>query len=326
MGRMPSADYGVAVSVYEEPAPGEGEPEPVESAGHQLVDLQLAAPMSRGTKIALWSLAVVGMLLALGVGYGFGKVMRDRQVSNEVVVAAGRMMDLIRPITESIDQMNQALEELPDDYAPVLHQVFEEFCGGSQQPAISVHHLSDGRTLMTTGEQITGTLLDYVVQTQILAAICRQHLSKTAADMRYINTLLEAQQDTANYGVVFELGEISEGWTTFTADPDNATYTPPRGTVVTYEDLEMVTQGEGEERSFSYRVTYANLPRQVPLYNLVTLPREALIENPNEETALDRYRGRVQAIRSHVASLVQMQAMLMEGLTAVSERRHHFAL
>ncbi|MCA9563699.1 MAG: hypothetical protein KC561_09435, partial [Myxococcales bacterium] len=117
----------------------------------------------------------------------------------------------------------------------------------------------------------------------------------------------------------------------FLANPEEAPYQPVQGAVVTYDAplTATFTPGEGEEDPGSYSYTVTGLdgsPGDSQLYNLVLIRAEQLIENTNEETALDRYRARVIEIREQLTQLTARQQLLLDTLRERAGREPQFSM
>jgi hypothetical protein len=337
--RPPGAEFAASVSTFEEPAAGEGDASPVYSATHDLVDPSLAAPMSRATRNALIG-AVVGMvLLALAAGFGFGKAMREREVANAAVEAADQVLRQMRPIADRLGQLQQALAAQGSDYSPELQQVLQDAFEGTG-PVLTTRTLADARVLMTAGEDLAQQLITYATSTQVLQAMGQEHLRKTIADQSIIDRLQAATAEAQNYAVVFDSDQLIRNYRAYfctncptchtcegqTSPDQGGVYVPTQGHVVTYDNLDITTTGEGDTQVSYYTVQWGGQPRQVEIYNLLAVSADQLVANPNEETALDRYRARVGAIRTYLETVLRLQEQLMTSLQAQAARATHFTI
>jgi hypothetical protein len=322
----PPRNYATEVQSSEERAIGEGDPTPLRMGGHDQIDPSLSTPMSGGTRAAAIGAALIGLIAALAVGFGFGKVMRERVVANEVIDDAAQLLQAVQPVADRWGAFQGALAGIEDTYSPELEAVFAtQFAEGV--PALSAAQLSSARVVLTTGEDLTRRILNYAVLSQQLAAQVQQHQALTAADRGLIEQLLADQGAVQpNYAILFENSDQTQAYYAFREDPVANPYTPPPARVVTYENLEMIVQGEGEETSHYYTVSDGQSVGQVPIYNLLRLSADQLIENTNEETALDRYRRRVSLIRERLAEMMQLQQALIADLTERSNQPHRFTL
>lgn len=324
----PSTDYASAVQNFEDPVAGEGEPDPVISGPVGAIDPSMRTPMAQSARNAMIGATVVGVLLALAVGFGFGKVMRDRGVANAIIDEAADLLGKVEPLASALNDFQAALAAVPDDYSEATHStIFVNFT----QPATSVlsaKTVSDSRVLMTTGDELAELVLDYSLQTQALAGLVETHIGRTARDHRNIETLLAGEAEgEENFAIYFDNLDLGSSYNAFETSPDENPYTPPMARVVTYETLEMVVQ-EGEERNDYYYSV--QLPTgqtgQVEIFNLLRLGREQLVENSNEETALHRYSARMAEIREQTSTVLRLQGALIQELETRAAESHRFAL
>jgi hypothetical protein len=325
----PPPDYSTDVSHVEEPVAGEGQSDPVLSGSHHLVDLNLAVPVSRGARLALIGVVVVAVLIALGAGYGFGKVMRDREVAAEVQVTYGRLGDQVEGVAQRLRDLQAALSGFEsNEYRPELQAVLSRAFQGTG-PTLSARALSDARIIMTTGEDLTRYLIEYAMSTQILKAMVQEHTAKTTRDQRLIESMIAAQGERqANYGVVFSWDAAERTFREFWdarqqarqngEDPESIVFMPARGAVVTYESpLQMTVQNpDADVPNYQYQVLVGGRRENVAVYNLLLVDADQFVANPNEETALTRYAGRVAQIRNYLESLLATQEMLLQRLRA----------
>ena len=252
--------------------------------------------------------------------------MGDRELANHVIDAAAGTLQQMGPTTEQLTQFQAELVEHSDSYTPELHELFSVFYGGSSPPVLTAFQLYDARALISSSDSLSEDLLVYSRSTELLAAQVRRHLSKTADDRDNIDRLLAGREEILNCGIVFDMTDLNGRWNEYIEDPDENSYEPPRATVVTYENLEITVEGEDDERRFSYGVDLASVTHQVPIYNFLAIERDQLVSNPNEETALTRYTGRVRAIRGLVDEVVRMQSSILEQLDVLASTSQSFTL
>ena len=291
------------------------------------IDPSLKAPVASSAKWAFIAAIAVGVGLSLAVGFGFGKVMRDRQVANQIIDEATDLLGVIEPIAQRLNDFQAALGEQENDYSEGLQGIFAAFLQPSP-PVLSALTVSDSRVLMTTGEDLTGALLDYAIETEALASLVSAHAARTVADGARILDLLEgAQAEEVNYGIYFDNIELGGAYNAFLEAPEENPYIPPPARVVTYGDLEMTATGEEDDLRYYFTVTLPNgTEGQVNVFDLLRLSSEQLIENTNEETALDRYRVRVMEIRARLTTVIRLQEGLIQVLEDRSSQSHTFAI
>ena len=322
-----SADYASAVQTFEDPVAGEGEPDPVISGSSMAVDPRLRTPIASSARWALIGATVGGLLLALAVGFGFGKVMRDREVANSVVDEATELLVTVEPVAESLSTFQAALAGYGNIYSEELHQLFSDtFLPDA--PVINSQVVSESRILMTTGDDVATRILDYSLETQILAKLVQHHFNQTAVDFERIIEQLsgEAEAEQA-YGIFFDNLDLGTTYSNFLEDPEANPYTPPLARIVTYDGLEMTeVPGEDDTVRFYYTVQLpGGQEGQVDIFNLLRISADQLIENTNEETALDRYAARVAGIRARLTEVVVIQEGLIQLLNERAGESRSFA-
>jgi hypothetical protein len=323
---MPSGDYSAAVSTVEDEVAGEGEPDPVVTDSSSAVDPGLKTPLAGSARGALIIGAAVLLLLALGLGFGFGRVMGDREHVNRVIDASAGMLTQIQPTADTLTAFESALAAEGDEYTTSLDAVFGEFYGGTISPVIGGHHLYDAGVLMSASQDLARALLSYSRSTELLAQQVTSHMRRSRDDRANIENLLSGQAEDVSYGVVFDNPGLNQGWSAFLENAEENPYEAPHGTVVTFGELEIVVDGEGDSIRYGYEVRVGTLGRQIPLYNFLRVSRDQLVTNPNEETALTRYRDRVRAIRDSLNDVIRMQDTLLEQLDVQSSQPHTFTI
>lgn len=345
-------DYSSAVSTFEEPVLGEGDPRPVYSGRFDAIDPSVKAPVSSTTRWALIGGIAVLVLLGLLFGYMMGAAMRERQVANHVIDAAAEMVSQITPIKERLVAFNEQLSNYSNEYSPQLHEVFTDYYS-SDQSVLSVSSISEARVLMTTGEDLARDLLEFSSETRFLASLVEAHRRKTATDQQLIDQVLSGEEDQRGYAVFFRLGDLIEAYNNYIEDPENVQYSPPFGSVVRYEvpltmcrngvcgepeegqpneetgnpDEEGGDEEGGEEEEsvlWEFPVEDHTGRARVPIHSVLLLSRDQLRANPNEETALTRYSARVQNIRSRLQILLALQEQLLNELEERASQSHQF--
>ena len=323
-----SGDYAAAVQTFEDPVAGEGDPEPVVSGTTTAVEPGMRTPFASSAKWAFIGASLVGLLLSLAVGFGFGKVMRDREVANSVVDEANQLLVTVEPVADALSTFQASLAGYGNTYSAELHQLFmDSFM--PEAPVINAQIVSSSRILMTTGDDVATRLLDYSLETQVLAKLVQDHMNQTASDYQRIEDLLSTEQaEEQNYGIYFDNLDLGTGYSNFLEDPEANPYTPPIARVVTYQNLDLQeVPGEDDSVRFYYTVYLpGGQEGQVDVFNLLRMNRDQLIENSNEETALDRYAARVSVIRARLAEIVAIQEGLVQILTERASEAHSFTI
>ena len=350
--KEPSGEYAAAVSTFEEPEVGEGDPTPYESGKYDQIDPTLSTGLPSTAKIVLIAAVVVVVLGGLLIGFNFGQVMRSREIRDQVIASSQELLPRVEGIAQELtafsndlmteraqfaDAQEGQLATLVDRFE-ALHALFRDTFGNGG-PTLGPGSLSDHRVLMTTGLQLTEQLIRYSIQTEILNQLVQIHLQKTEPELPLIGRILSGAEAEMRYAVIYDWGGVSRNYNAYydawiaanvveddpeEDDPEDPEIeTPPeplyqttRAMVVTYDDLEIRTEGEGELATFEYEVFVAGERLSVDIYNLLTIERDQLVTNPNEETAVTRYENRVSQISEQLQEVLHLQTLLVQSLRA----------
>ena len=354
--KEPSGEYAAAVSTFEEPEVGEGDPTPVYSGKYDQIDPALSTGLPRSAKLALIVTVVVLVLGGLIIGFNFGQVMRSREIRDQVIASSQELLPRVEGITHELtvfandlvterdrftDTQGGYVDELQDRFDD-LHGVFRDTFGNGG-PMLGAGSLSDHRVLMTTVLQLTEQLIRFSIQTEILNQLVQIHLQKTEPELPLIGRILSGAEEQMQYAIVYDWNSVSrsynayyDAWMAANAgvedpeddgepddpeDPDGETptevlYQTTRAMVVTYENLDIHTEGEGELTTFEFEVFLAGERLSVDVYNLLQIERDQLVTNPNEETAVTRYENRVAQITEQLQEVLHLQTLLLQSLRA----------
>jgi len=319
----PEEDYSASVMPEPKPLAHVSAPHPA----YNEVDPSLSTPTSAGTRAALVFAILILFGLGTFIGFSFGKVMRERMVANEVIDDAAELLRAVTPVSSALIDLQGTLNEHGNEYSPELHQVLLDTFG-SEPPALRATSVAGAHVVLTPGAEITRMLVNYAVGTQQLASLGQMHLAATIRDQPLIDELLsDAAAEVVNYAIHFENVEQTQAYYTFLDTPEEAPFTPRSASVVTYDTLEMIVVGEGEEQNHYYNVTdRAGRNGQANIYDVLLLGADQIVENSQEETALDRYRIRVAVLREKLNEVILMQRGLREALDERAAGTKRFAI
>ena len=168
-------------------------------------------------------------------------------------------------------------------------------------------------------------LVDYSLATNLLGELADRHLRSTERDLEEIIRVQQGEQDARNYAIAFELETQLANFQSFVQTPEAPPFRPIAAERVTYESLELVVEGEGEEQREYYQVTNsAGQPIRVLIHDILLLEAEQLLPPRSGETALDRYRARAAAIKESLLRIADLQASLLTELEAAAESQKYF--
>lgn len=303
---MDEEDYANAVSNVEDDA--------AFSYDANATDPTLQAPGSKsltGVMIA----AVAALLLGVAMGAVATTANFARTLENQIIADATAASTAVQPRATRIRTLRASIGDLTvdtysADFDAHLRTAMAE--GEIGLPAAALGSIS---ALMAYDERLSSDLVNFVVQSNLLSQLIQRHLALTERDREEIDRLVAGAADTRSYGVAIDLNRSVAAFQAFVSDPDANPYTPMRGERVSFESLDMVVEGEGEQQRELYSVTNAaGEPMPVLIHDLVLLDREQLLPPATGETALQRYTARAANIQQTVDALVATQNDLITQL------------
>ncbi len=285
------------------------------------VDPTIKAPASKSlmaTVIAVAAAALVGLAIG-GIGVANNTV---RQFQNLSIADAGRVRDVVQPISQELSALNADLAGIPAEqtYSPTFEERLRASYGESR-PVLDPALVSNAKTLIVRNEQIGRQLVEYAVATSYLGSTVDRHLRSTIRDADEIASLQAGTQDELNYGIAFELNTVLGRYNDFLTDREANPFSPVSAERVTFSELEMVTEGEGDQANDFYSVTTATGEEiQVLVHDLIVLPREHLLPPVSNENALDRYKSRAAQIKELIEQASSMQTALLSELEEIANQ------
>lgn len=289
------------------------------------VDPSIKAPVGKplvATLIAAAVALVIGVLIG-GIGVANNTV---RKLENASIADAQRMLDVVRPVSTTLTAIEADLAGIPAEttYSPQFEERLRAAYGDTR-PQLDPTLIANAKTLMVRNERLGRQLVEYAIATSFLGSVVDRHLRATQVDAEEIQRLEAGIADTANYAVAIEFETLFNRFQAFMQDPAANPFQPIVAERVTYENLEMSVQGEGDSRREYYTVrTATGEALQVLIHDLVLLPRDQLLPPVSSENALDRYRNRAAQIKELSAQAVALQAALLTGLEDVANTPTYF--
>lgn len=275
---------------------------------------------------------MVGLIIAaaasLVVGVAFGAVGTTanyaRSLDNAVVDDAAAAVSLVQPRAERIRTLHNQIQDLDTsrfngDFEAHLREAMSDGEIGASAAA-----LGQLNALMGYDEGASRDLVDFVVASNHLSRLVQRHLAMTERDREEIDRLMAGVEDTREFGVAVALESMIARYQAFVEDPDANPFTPIPGERVSFEGLEMVVEGEGDDQREFYDVTNAaGETMRVAVHDLIALERSQLLPPASGETALDRYAGRAATIKEAVSALTVTQAQLLSALEERAAQPKH---
>lgn len=286
-------------------------------------DPSVKAPRS-GMNVGLIIAVVVCLGLGLALGIGFTAGNTARSLHNAISADAGRMLADVEPIARELATLSGTLAgisaetQFSEDFQAELRAAY-----GETPPVLEGSTLASAAKLMAFDADLSRQLLAYSMSTQFLAELVDTHLRKTERDADEIAREIANVTDDRAIGIAFPMADQLAAYNAHVQD--NAAYQPIGGERVAITSLAIQTRGEGDDMVEFYEVeSSSGQTIQVPISDLVLIPREQLLPAITNETPVARYRARAAQIKEVVAEVAQQQDGLVERLREVSSRPDQF--
>lgn len=290
------------------------------------VDGDIKAPASK-TLMATILASAAALLLGLAIGVIGTSNNTARALENATTADSGVLLEEVRPIASALTTLDGDLSSLAAEttYTPAFETRLRETFTGGELPVLDANLVSAATTLMVVNDRLGTALVDYAVATSFLASTVDRHLRATEADTEEIAALQAGTQDTTNYGIAIEFETLLNRFQSFIQDPEANPFSPIAAERITYENLDMTVEGEGDEQREFYTVTTATGQTiNVLIHDLVLMPREQLLPPISSENALDRYRARATQIKEVLAQITAMNADLLTQLEDLADNQVYF--
>lgn len=291
-------------------------------------DPTLKAP---GRSIAGFVAVVSVVCIALGVvvGLGLGLGNEKRSLVNTTISSATNVLGRVEGVAEKLTDLNARVQSLPVE--STYNQEFEDTLAAAYTGEAPIF---DGNSLVLAGSvlaydaRVTSPLLDYAMKTNLLANLVRTHMEMTAMEREAIQTEIAGNADSANYGIAYSLEGVLSAYNA-TLEENPAPYQPVTAERVSFQTLEQIMippDARPEDQVAAYTVTNsAGAEIQVPIHDLLVLPRAQLLPAISDDTPLTRYRRRAARIKSLLNDLVVQQQDIVSGLREMAAQAPVFA-
>lgn len=286
-------------------------------------DPSIKAPRG-GFNVGLIVAVVVCLGLGLALGAGFTAGNAARKLDNAITADAGRMLAEVEPISRELAALSGTLAGIAaetqynDDFQAQLRAAY-----GEMPPVLEGGTLATASALMAYDGDLSRQLIAYSMSTQFLAELVETHLRKTERDADEIANEIANVTDERAVGIAFSLADQLGAYNAHVQE--EAAYQPNGGERVFIESLAIQTSGEGDDVVEFYEVEGSSGQEiQVPISDLILVPREQLLPAITNETPVMRYRARAAQIKEVVAQVAEQQEGLVERLREVSARPEQF--
>ena len=295
---------------------------PVEAAVDDWRDEEVVvAPAGPGKKIALMA-GGIALALGLGAGLAIGKVSEANRAVN---IQTEQAQSLEEPVNKAASRLaalaaeldTMSLERFNSDFDD---RIAQDFLPGNSL-VISPSTLNGSRMVLADGDA-GPAVTDLVSNLQTLDAMVKRHAILTERDRPDIERELAGNQDKANYAVIFDVKESQRRYGEHMENPSDSGFMPVSGVRVTLPDnLDVVEQNS----DYFYQIRLPNGQNtMVPIYAVISLPREQLVAASSTETAITRYVARVAQIKEAVDLNVTVANRAQRAVEAVAQRGSRF--
>jgi hypothetical protein len=316
--QIPEEDYTTAVHDDTEP---KYEPEETDFDDEEGVAPSLVPVIIVGA---------VALAVGLIVGGLTASVSGKNQLYNMKVREAGQLSEALAPVQGNIVALNNSLQAITiDGYTPEFNTAVEGLYKDKPAEAFLLRpsDLAAAASVLSIDEQLARRLINYAVNTQSLQDQVNRHLAAVQRDQEDLESEAAGEEDDKNYAIIFDSNEQGNRWETFQENTEENAYQPIGGLKVTYDSLEVETIGEGDDARYVYTVRMPSGSEQkVPLYEVIPMPREQLVQSATTETATSRFVGRAQRIKEAISTLAQQGNALLQQIEDEAANSERFTL
>lgn len=319
-----AADYA-----HEDYASAVAEPEdaPVEAPQEdwRSQDTGPVQPIADGKQRLYVIAAVAALLIGLGVGLAIGKVAEANLAVKRQVAQAQRLEEPINDAAKRLaaleaDLDTMSLDPKSKDFAEQLvafNQRLAQDLTGDGRIALSAASLKSSMMVLADGEA-GPRVSELVTIFGALQATVKNHETATLRDQDEIEREVAGTQDESEYAVIFDVKESQRRFQSHMDDPDSSSFAPVSGIRVTLpDDLDIKEQGD----DFFYELRLPNGQKSlIPIYAVISLPRNQLVTSASTETGITRYMGRAERIREAVADVARVAKSAQSSVEKVANR------
>lgn len=254
---------------------------------------------------------VVGIIAALALS-----AMRGNKAIKTQIAQAEQFVEEVQPLSQRITVLKNDLEAMTfEGYSAEFQERLLQDFGPSERLGFAPNRLSNYRALLAS-ESAAGDIVPFVVNLQALGAQIDRHIELTNRDQREINSIIEGTQDETNYAVVYNVQAVQGAYQEYVDNPEESNFTPTSGLRVALPDtLEIVERND----DFFYEIAMPDgNTGTFPIYAVISLPREQLIEGMSPDNAMSRYNRRVESIRSAVSEIATQASGVLTTIEDVA--------
>lgn len=318
MGGYANEDYAATVAEAED-APIEATQNDWRSA-HDTGGVQ----DNKKTRILLIA-ALIALLVGIGIGSAVGHVTAANSVVKKQIGQAQALEDPVGKTAKKLAALDADLDTISlDPKSKSFEKSMQEFNNRLSEDLTGPNKIKmsatvlDGHSMVLADKEAGPRLTELVAAVSALESLVKQHEGLTAADRNTVKREIEGTQDDAQYAVIFNAAESRKRLSAYMDDPEEATFEPVAGVRITLPDhLDVITQND----DYFYKVTLPNgSETTVPIYTVVTLPRNQLIQSAANVTATQRYMQRAAKLKEAVAETARIAKKTQEAVEAAAQR------
>lgn len=261
----------------------------------------VATPSTATGKVAVIA-GVAALAIGLGLGLGIGKVSEANKSVNMQTNQAATLLEPIESAASRIAVLSNELDSMNiERYSEELDARLAQDFGAGSSLALSTSQLIGSRMILADGDA-GPAVTELVSSLQTLDAMVKRHLALTQRDLPDIQRELAGTQDKANYAVIFDVQESQRRYGEHMENPSDSGFMPVAGIRVTLPDnLDIVEQAQGGSSDYFYEIRLPNGQNSmVPIYAVISMQREQLVEGASAETPISRYVSRIAQIKEAV--------------------------
>lgn len=269
--------------------------------------------------------AVVAAVVGLGIGLAVGKVLEANLAVKRQVSQAQRLEEPVNEAAKRLaaleaDLDTMSLDPKSKDFADQLvafnERLAQDLSGENKIP-LSAASLKNSVMVLAHGD--AGPALNEAVTVLgALEALFKNHESSTVRDQDEIKREIEGTQDDSEYAIIFDVKESQKRFSEHADNPDESNFAPVSGIRVTLpEDLEVKEQND----DYFYELRLPNGQKSmIPIYAVISLPRNQLVSSSSTETGITRFMGRAERIKEAVADVARAAKSAQEAVEHVANR------
>lgn len=280
------------------------------------------------TGLMIGGAAAGALVLGLIFGIFAGKVSEANNAINVQTEQGARLLEPVEAASLSLAALKNELDTMNlERYSAEIDERLAADFGPGTTLGVSSGDINGARMLLADADA-GPAVVDLVTGLQTLDALAKRHLALTARDMPDIQRELAGTADEANYAVIFDVHESQRRYGEHMENPTDSGFMPVNGIRITLPDnLDVVEQTQRGNTDYYYELRMPNgQASMVPIYAVISLQRDQLVEGASAETAVTRYISRLAQLKDVVDATVTTSERAQRAVEAVSTRGKRFGI